>query len=113
MEVISNTQGCPPSSDGKESAYSAGGPGSIPRSGRSPREGIGYPLQCSWASLIALLVKNPPAMRGELDSIPGLGRSPGDRKGYPLHCSGLENSMDCMVHGVTKSRTRRRNFHFQ
>ena len=42
---------------------------------------------------------------GDLDSIPGLGRSPGERKGYPLQYSGLENSMDCIVHGVVKSRT--------
>ena len=42
----------------------AGDPGSIPGSGRSsPGEGIGYPLQFSWASLVAQLVKNPPAMR--------------------------------------------------
>ena len=37
---------------------------------------------------------------GNLGSIPGLGRSPGEGKGYPLCCSGLENSMDCIVHGV-------------
>ena len=37
---------------------------------------------------------------GNLGSIPGLGRSPGEGKGYPLRCSGLENSMDCIVHGV-------------
>ena len=42
----------------------AGDPGSIPGSGRSPGEGIGYPLQYSWASLVAQLVKNPPAMWG-------------------------------------------------
>ena len=42
---------------------------------------------------------------GDLDSIPGLGRSPGEGKGYPLQYSGLENSMDCIVHGVTKSQT--------
>ena len=42
---------------------------------------------------------------GDLDSIPGLGRSPGEGKGYPLQYSGLENSMDCTAHGVTKSRT--------
>ena len=42
----------------------AGDPGSIPGSGRSsPGEGIGYPLQFSWASLVAQLVKNPPTMR--------------------------------------------------
>ena len=49
---------------------------------------------------------------GDLDSIPGLGRSPGEGKGYPLQYSGLENSMDCTVHGVTKSRTRLSDFHF-
>ena len=47
---------------GKESAYNAGDPGSIPGSGRSPGEGLGYPLQCSWASLVVQLVKNPPAV---------------------------------------------------
>ena len=96
------------------------------------------------ASLIAHLVKNPPAMQetlvrfldwkihwrrdrlptpvflsfhcgsagkesacntGDLDSIPGMGRCPGEGKGYPLQYSDLENSMDCIVHGVTKSWT--------
>ena len=41
----------------------------------------------------------------ELGSIPGLGRFPGEGKGYPLQYSGLENSMDCIVHGVAKSQT--------
>ena len=45
-------------------------------------------------------------------STPGLGRSPGERKGYPLQYSGLENSMACIVHRVTKSRTRLSDFHF-
>ena len=49
---------------------------------------------------------------GDLGSIPGLGRSPGERKGYPLQYSGLENSMDCVVQGVSKSRTRLSDFHF-
>ena len=40
---------------------------------------------------------------GDLSSIPGLGRSPGEGKGYPHQYSGLENSMDCIVHGVAKS----------
>ena len=96
-----------------------------------------------WASLIAQLVKNPPAMQetrfnswvwnirwrrdrlptsvflgfpcssagkesacnaGDLGSIPGLGRSPGEGNGYPLQYSGLENPMDCVVHGMAKSR---------
>ena len=39
---------------------------------------------------------------GDLGSIPELGRYPGERKGYPLQYSGLENSMDCIVYGVTK-----------
>ena len=39
---------------------------------------------------------------GDLDSVPGLGRSPGEGKGYALQYSGLENSMDCIVHRVTK-----------
>ena len=49
---------------------------------------------------------------GNLGSIPGLGRSPGEGKGYSLQYSGLENSMDCIVHGVTKSQTQLSNFHF-
>ena len=54
--------GFPDSSVGKESTCNPGDPGSIPGSGRSAGEGIGYPLQYSWASLMAQLVKNPPAM---------------------------------------------------
>ena len=50
------------SSVGKESASNAGDLGSIPGSGRSAGEGIGHPLQYSWASLVAQLVKNLPAM---------------------------------------------------
>ena len=55
-------KGFPDSSVGKESACNAGDPSSIPRSGRSTREGIGYPVQYSWTSLVAQLVKNTPAM---------------------------------------------------
>ena len=54
--------GFPDTSVGKESACNAGDPGSIPGSKRSSGEGIGYPLQYSWASLVAQLVKNLPAM---------------------------------------------------
>ena len=50
---------------------------------------------------------------GDLGSIPGLGRSPGEGKGYLLQYSGLENSMDCIVHGVAKSQTRLSKFHFR
>ena len=49
---------------------------------------------------------------GDLDLTPGLGRSPGEGKGYPLQYSGLENSIDCIVHGVTKSQTQLSDFHF-
>ena len=42
---------------------------------------------------------------GDPSSIPGLGRSLGEGKGYPLQYSGLENSMDCIVHGISKSQT--------
>ena len=74
----------------KESTCNVGDPSSIPGSERSFGEGIGYPLQYSWASLVAQMVKNPPGMW----EIPGLGRFPGEGKGYPLQYSGLENSMD-------------------
>ena len=50
---------------------------------------------------------------GDLGSFPELGRSPGEGKGYPLQYSGLENSMDRIVHGVAKSRTRLSDFHFK
>ena len=55
--------GFPGGSAGKEPACDAGDPGSVPGSGRSAGGGIGCPLQCSWASLVAQLVKNPPAMQ--------------------------------------------------
>ena len=55
--------GFPDSSVGKEQAYIAGGPASIPGWGRSPGDAIGYLLQCSWASLVAQLVKNLPTIR--------------------------------------------------
>ena len=103
--------GFPHSSVGKESACSPEDPGLIPGLGRSPGEGIGYPLQYSWASFVAQLGKNLPAMAG-LGLIPGLGRSSGEGKGYPLQYSGLENSMDCIVHGVAKSQKQLSNFHF-
>ena len=48
---------------------------------------------------------------GDLGSIAGMERSPGEEKGYPLQYSGLENSMDCIVHGVAKNWTQLSNFH--
>ena len=48
---------------------------------------------------------------GDLGSMPGLGRSPGEGKGYPLQYSDLEKSMDCIAHGVAKSRIQLNDFH--
>ena len=56
--------------------------------------------------------KEPSYKVGGLGLTPGLGRSPGEGKGYPLQYSCLENSMDSIVHGVAKSRTRLSDFHF-
>ena len=100
----------PGSLAGKEPACNSGDPGSIPGSGRSAGEGIGT----------LVFMGFPGGSAGEestcnvrdLGLIPGLGRSPGEGKGYPLQHSGLENSMDWIVHGVAKSRTRLSSFHF-
>ena len=56
--------GFPDNSVGKESTCNTGDSGSIPKSGRSSGKGIAYPLLYSWASLVAQLVKKPPAMWG-------------------------------------------------
>ena len=121
-------------SDGKESACNSGDLGSIPGLGRSPGEGKGYPLQYSGLensmdSRVHGVAKSRTQLcnfhfnnnifgfpdssagkesaynTGDLVSIPGLGRSPAERKGYPLQYSSLENSMDCIVHGVSKCQT--------
>ena len=98
------------SSAGKESTCK-NLPGLIPGSGRSAREGIGYPPQYSSASFVSQLVKNLPCNVEDLSLIPGLGRSPGEGKGYPFQYSGLY-SMHYRVRGVTKSQTQLRDFHF-
>ena len=90
---------CPDRSVGKESACNAGDTGSVPGLVRSTGEGIGYPLQYFWASLVAQLVKNPPAMPEILNLIPRLERLAGEEKVYLLQYSGLENSMDYIVCG--------------
>ena len=64
-----------------------------------------------WDFIGSVVVKNLPAVREILGLILGLERSPGEGKGHPLQYSGLENSMDCIVCGVTKSGTRLRDFH--
>ena len=87
MNIVGSLRGenhrFPYSSVDKESTCKAGDAGLIPGSGRFTGDRIGYPLQYSWASLVAQLIKNPPAIGGDLDSVHGLGRS-GEGKGYPL-----------------------------
>ena len=108
------TYNFPDSSAGKEFTCNAGDPQCRFDSGvgRSPREGIGYPLQYSWASLVVQLMKNPPAMQETWVGSLGWEDSPGEGNGYPLQYFGLENSMGYTVHGVTKSWTRLSDFHF-
>ena len=74
----------------------------FPGSGSSPGERIGYPFQDSWASLVAQMVKNLPAMQ-ETWVQSWVGKIPWRR----------ENSMDSIVHGVTKNQTRLKDFYFQ
>ena len=87
----------PSSSVGKESACNVGDPSLIPGLGRPTGERIGYPLLYSWASLVAQLVKNPPAMWETW-----------------VRALGWEDPLEipCIVHGVTKSQTRLSDFHF-
>ena len=111
MINIFQTLGFPNSSVGKEPVCIAGDPGSIPGSGRYPEEGKGYPLQYSWASLVAQLVKNPPAVWETW--VQSLGKEDPLEKGKTTHFhSGLENSMDCIVHAVAKSWRGLSSFHF-
>ena len=91
----------------------------MPELGRSTGERIGYPFQYFKSTGERIRLPTPVFLgfpggsagkesacnAGDLGSISGLGRSPGEGKGYPLQYSGLENSMDCIVHGVTKSQT--------
>ena len=79
--------GFPGSSDGKESTSNVRDANSIPGLGRSPGEGIGYPLQYFWASLVAQMVKNLPPKWVDPGLIPGFGRFPGEGYGNPLQFS--------------------------
>ena len=103
-------QGFPKGSAGKETACNAGEPGSIPGLERSPVGGIGYPLQCSWASLVAQLVKNLPAMQETW--VWSLGWEDPLQDGMATHSSILayRTPMDrrawwATAHGVEKSWT--------
>ena len=86
--------GFPHGSVGKESSRNAGDPCSIPGLGRSPGEGIGYPLQYSWASLMAQLVKNLPAMWETW--IRSLGLEDSLEKGKATHSSILAWRITCI-----------------
>ena len=94
--------GFPGSSPGRESLCNAGDPGLLPGSGRCAGEGMGYPLQYSWASLVAQLIRESACNEGDLALIPELRRSPGEGNGSPTQDSGLENSTNSVDHGVTK-----------
>ena len=103
--------GFPDSSVGKESACNAGDSGLIPGLGRSTGEGIGYPLQYSWASLVAQIVKNLPAMWETW--VPSMGWEDLLEKGKATHSSILAWRMKhCIVHGVAKSQTQLSDLHF-
>ena len=82
----------------------------FPGSGRSPGEGIGYPLQYSWASLVAQKVKNPPTMWETWFQSLGWEDLLEKGHGNPVQYSCLENPMDrgawqVKIHGVAKSQT--------
>ena len=65
-----------------------------------------------WVAICGTAGQESACNAGDLGSIPGLERSPGEGKGCPIQYSGLENSMDYIVHGVAKSRTLLNDFHF-
>ena len=94
--------GFPGGSDGKESASYAGDLGSVPGSGRSPREGNGYPLQYSWASLVAQLVKNLPAMQETW--VLSLGWEDPLEKGMATHPSVLAGEFQGLLGGSQRVR---------
>ena len=100
------------SSAGKESSCNAGDPSSIPGLERSVGEGIGLPTPVFLGFRCGSAGKESVRNEGDLCSIPGLRRSPGEGNCCPLQFSGLENSMDCIIHGLTKNQTQLSDFHF-
>ena len=94
--------GFPYSSVGEESACNAGDPGLTPGSGRTTGEGIGYPLQYSWASLVAQLVKNLPAMRETW--VQSLGWEDSLEKGKATHSSVLAWKIPWTVQSMGSQR---------
>ena len=107
----------PGSSAGKESSCNAGDPGSIPGSRRSPGEGIGYPFQYSWGFLVALMVKNLPALQETW--VQSLGWEDPLEESMGTHSNILtwripmdREAWQATVHGVAKSWTQLSDFHF-
>ena len=84
-DIYREAKGFPGSSAGKESACNAGNPGLIPGSGISAGEGMGYPVEYSWVSLVAQLVKNPP--RVQETWVRSLGWEGPSEKGMATHSS--------------------------
>ena len=104
-------RGFPDSSVGKESVCNAGDPSLIPvRKIHWRRDRLPTPVFFGFPGGSA--GKESACNVGDLGSMPGLGRSPREGYGYPLQYSGLKKSMNCIVHGVAKSRTRLSDFHF-
>ena len=104
-DLVSETVPQPDSSVSIESACNTGDPGSIPGSGRSAGEGIGYPLQCSWAvSLVAQLVKNPLAMQETW--VRSLGWEDPLKKGMATHSSMLAWRIPWTIQYVGSQRVR-------
>ena len=99
------------SSVGKESTCNAEDPSLVPELGKSVG-GDRLPTPVFLGFPCGSACKESACHVGDLGLIPGLGRSPGEGKGYPLQYSGLENSMDCIAHGIAKSWTRLNEFHF-
>ena len=89
---------------GRESACNAGDPGSIPGSERSSGKGIGYPLQYSWASLVAQLAKNPPAMWET--RVQSLGWGDPLEKGKATHSSILAWKIPWTIQSMESQRVR-------
>ena len=100
--------GFPDSSAGKESTCNAGDPTLIPGSGRSTEEGIGYPLQYSWASLVAQLVKSLPAIRETW--VQSLGWEDALEKGKATHSRILAGRIPWTVQSIGLQRVTTERF---
>ena len=105
-------EGFPDSSASKESAYNAGSPRLDSWVGKIPWKRNRLPTSEFMVFPGGSDGKESACSEGDLGLTPGLERSPGEGKGYPFQYSRLENSMDCVVHGVSKSWTQLNDFHW-